>query len=77
MAASIALGCGGKDLFRGHERERSRHRFVPVAAFFYCPSAGRRPIADGITSTTRTVSRPQRRALTRSLCDLNPVREWG
>lgn len=33
MAASIALGCGGKECFAGHERERSRHRFVPVAAF--------------------------------------------
>jgi len=31
MAASIALGRGGKGLFR--ERERSRHDFVPVAAF--------------------------------------------
>jgi hypothetical protein len=33
MVASIALGCGGKECFAGHERERSRHRFVPVAAF--------------------------------------------
>jgi hypothetical protein len=38
MAASIALGRGGKDLFRGHERERSRHRFVPVAAFLSPPA---------------------------------------
>jgi hypothetical protein len=33
MVASIALGAGGKTCFRGHERERDRHRFVPVAAF--------------------------------------------
>ena len=33
MVASIALGAGGKGLLRGHERERSRHCFVPVAAF--------------------------------------------
>jgi hypothetical protein len=33
MVASIALGCGAKTCFTGHERARSRHRFVPVAAF--------------------------------------------
>lgn len=36
--ALIALGRGGKIFCFGGERERSRHRFVPVAAFFIVPA---------------------------------------
>ena len=43
MAASIALGRGGKGLFRGSEPERAVTGFVPVAASVYRPDADRRP----------------------------------
>jgi hypothetical protein len=50
MVASIALGRGGKGLFRGSRARKKPSPLRPGGGFFYRPGAGRRPISDGITS---------------------------
>ena len=42
MAASIALGCGGKGLLCGPRARRSRHRFVPGRLFIITAQIGHR-----------------------------------
>ena len=51
MAASIALGCGGKALVCRLQARKSRHRFVSVAAFLWGGQA-----TDGGRSSARGTS---------------------
>jgi hypothetical protein len=51
MAASIALGRGGKGIVCRITSEKEAVTASSRWGLFYHPGAGRRPIADGITSS--------------------------